>query len=1832
MSGEWLASLSAEAFPVVIDPTFNPTTWASQLTSFPSTGGSVLNVARAGVTTGLQTWRSTASLPIPTPPTGSGQPWKLTSAFLSVVDQPGTQTGYPSLQVLGHALQPMSFGSVVDGGQFLPTTGVTSAGPGLYSYTVDVASWIAAHPGSTAWFGFIADENLSHASTYEVLTGGLSVEYFYAQTPAPTSLSAPAGTISTTTPLLQAIPVTGENTTVYYRYVVSTEQYGAGQVLDSGWVTSSSFQVPDGALADGMTYYARVWAAIGTPWGSPGDYFYVPPANPSITTTLTIKKRLGGGGPAPTDTVGAVPGSTATPSEGAPSPGVGPASVTVNMVTGNLAVAVNTHPLSTLAGAAGVALNYDSLGANGLDGSAHGLYARYSTGSTVLGQRVDPNVNFSWTNSPMGGYTTGPITVEWTGTVTKPNTTGAWHLGGTVRSGTMSIYVDGSSTAYRTVTQTTPLFGAALTSWVPGSVHDIRITYTSTTLRGVQLWAYDDGLTSAQSSVVVPTNMLTPRATGLPAGWRLSANPYSGSWTRLDDLGTQVVLHSSTGATATFTRRTDGTYSPPPGSTDLLTVATATVSGLMNAGEFTISSGTMQMIFGSDGWVKSVTTLADDLHPTALEYTYTTLSGTVSTPVLSKIKDRVTNRSIYLCYGTSACTGGGSSAAPDGLLGRINYWDATNTILTYVNGQLTRITNPGGITADLGYDSSGRLISLRDPLAYDAIAAGQRSDCPAASSSTPTCSTHITFDTASKVATVTQPAPTPGATRTTRTYTTLTSTTAKVQITGFSPSSGYASWVRWDGQGRIVEQKDAKGRSTTTIWDPNIDRPLVAINPTGLQTTNVYDSFTQYLTDQYGPAPSNCFSASAPYTPTGSCSVTMPRTQHRYDEGTQSLAATFWDNPYFAGPPKLHSTGPGGTGPSGPGCTANTMCTQWNTLPVTPSGITRPSSVPSHVFTWGARLTGIIDVAEANILLPVTTQRVLLYIDGQLYADVDTPYANCEGWMDYGQWEVGPCNIPPMIPAGKHRIQIDFLGAGTQTLNGIWLMWNPFLANAILSPDYGLETSTVDPDGKTVSTSHSDPTAGIGPELGLVTSVTQDPGGLALTSTTSYEAPSSGRWLRKTATTLPAGTTTGYTHYCSTNTVSPSDCDAGFVGAVASACGVTANASQWGLVAQQTDPAPNPSTAPRVQQFVYDPLGRIVGRRVGPSNAFGPWQCTSYDNRGRTISQTYPALGSAAARTVTYTYSVGGNPLGTSVADYDSTVTSTVDLLGRIVEYTDGVGRVTTYAYDSTGRVTSTATGAAQVVQTYDANSSQLSTVEVKINGAVQASAAISYESTTGRTSGVAYNGGQMYLSVAYDGYGNQSGMWFEQNATPDPVRIVGSTITRSPGGRQIDSYVETGNWNLIDPNPSGNNYTYDGAGRLATAYVAGGWFDYSYANNPTGDNCATLVTGANIQAGKNTNRTAATWHTTTGPATSTHSCYNTADQLKATITDGGTPNTTFNYDTRGNQTLDGPDSYTWDSADRLAGITNATTTVTYLRDALDRPFYRAVNGSGNFYGYNGFGDTPAALLDDDTNITQRFFYLPGGVLVTINASSYRTWSYPDLNGHYITTTDNAGTRLSPISSYDPWGATVPGSIVVNNMNATTDLAAYGISGKLEEHATTQPLILMGARPFNPADARFIAVDPVQGGCANAYVYAYGDPLNVKDLTGKNACQDFYGYVPPAAYAAGLLQLVSVFSTAGLAVKAALFLARSAFNKVADVQSESRRGDVQAALGSTVVAPSGVFTRSDREILALGFAHGLLPYDLRVGSAYQIGQTQFQTDCWAGGLPYVGWKRTGQYE
>ena len=131
---------------------------------------------------------------------------------------------------------------------------------------------------------------------------------------------------------------------------------------------------------------------------------------------------------------------------------------------------------------------------------------------------------------------------------------------------------------------------------------------------------------------------------------------------------------------------------------------------------------------------------------------------------------------------------------------------------------------------------------------------------------------------------------------------------------------------------------------------------------------------------------------------------------------------------------------------------------------------------------------------------------------------------------------------------GWKPITIDYAtnGSGSSAFGTSWRQGTgAFVRIPVTSttPGYGLATSSTDPDGHVTVTSYFDAGAGLGPEDGLATSTTVDPGGLALVNSTIYEPLTSG-YRREVSHQLPTGAASTVTtaYYGSTETADLSVC------------------------------------------------------------------------------------------------------------------------------------------------------------------------------------------------------------------------------------------------------------------------------------------------------------------------------------------------------------------------------------------------------------------------------------------------------------------------------------------------------------------------------------------------------------------------------------------------------------------------------------------------------------------------------------------------------------------
>ena len=994
VDAQWLAALPGSAFPLTLDPEIQPeapanqescassgcvsggpfdigtlgtATWAGatsfDLTAFLNQGYSVYQagVELVPVVGGVQESYSSCD----------GQPPSCPTTQIQLFDQGGTKpTKYSDV---GSATGPCGGSQVMstalDGiGQLRPDVDATKA----------VRCWLANNIGP-GWLGYTeAPGSPGGATPLRQYSSYFAADLETPPPPSQVTNLTQGQVLATTSPTLQASPVllTSAQAADYlnpmYDYQITTGSVpGAGLVLSSGEMedltpctvgqsgctdTPPSWLVPTGALEEGVTYHAWVladWVQNGSGFSPEG----LPEVQPPLTwgITFTVNLGLGSGGPSPTDQVGAVPGQTSTPAQGAPTPGLPASKATINLVDGNLSVGFSTPKLNTVSGGLSLGFTYNSLslseaGQRGPQGLAGSFYndtngQDFSTdnvgsaGDVLVGQRVDPTVNFDLGvgGSLVNGQSANQSAARWTGFVTLPNTgkSGQWKLGDISSDGTqISLGTTGTYCPNNLCLadwgphglQSSPTWGSSAFSATAGTPIPITVDWHHESANPSAVRIFAEQLVAGSPVVYqIPASWLTHSPSVLPAGWTFNANATATSWVGLTDHGSSVTVFSADGTGYEFINRGGGNYTPPA----LFTTDNLKVD---SSGNYVLDDPSgLVYTFNPSGALSSAVSAADDQHPAALQYTYT---GTQ----LTSIKDLVSSRVTSLTYGSSCSPPTGFFAAPPGVLCDIAFWDGTSTVLAYnAQGELARISNyvttsnPTGVVYDMAYNSSEQLTAVRDPLAYQAIQAGVRSDCPATASSTPTCETQYFYDSSNRVAVVTQPAPSPGAAQPGRIYCygyalANTSTSlgcaqpaggvTSVGVEGLYPSVGFDERVSYDNRNRIVASADSAGLLTAYTWDSS-DRPLTTINPTLVETSTAYDTQGHPIAT-YGPAPSSSFQSNG--LPIAGHNVPTATTQ--YDGGMSGLAAAWYTNPNVAGNPAYHTLSAlneswtGGTSPS----------------------------------------------------------------------------------------------------------------------------------------------------------------------------------------------------------------------------------------------------------------------------------------------------------------------------------------------------------------------------------------------------------------------------------------------------------------------------------------------------------------------------------------------------------------------------------------------------------------------------------------------------------------------------------------------------------------------------------------------------------------------------------------------------------------------------------------------------------------------------------------------------------------------------------------------------
>lgn len=635
----WLRSQPADIFPLAVDPSFSSGVGQGGAVTVDSAGGrSTSTTISVGAQSGVV---SRAAIHFPQYEQWLNEGYRAYFSTLEFFQQDAssaasTLTVYDQGQVDPSTVR---FGAI---GTDVSVSGSVDVPTNIAD--VDVARTVDrwyAQGLTDQWFGIRGTESGDTLHSFDVF---MTMNVYQPPEPSRVTNLTSDQVLATTTPTLEAEEIApsaeisttaGGNEPVYVYQITTAPAPGTGTLVSSGELHQDvsagdpppSWPVPPGTLQEGITYYAWVL----TDWYT-NVHDNVPPTVPPSGwgVPFTVDLGLGEGGPSPTDEVGAVPGETSTPSEGAPNPALPPSKVTVNLVDGNASIAVDTPEVNTVSGGAGLRFTYNSLAATEIGLS--GLRGRYYNDADddgvitpgtdpLVAERTDPTVSFDLapTEASVAGQDPARALARWEGFLSLQPADHTWKLGAiaadgvTITSGSDVLLDDAGPHD----PGDPPTFGDTFPS-TTGMPIRIDWHHSSSRPSVARVFAQDQSVTDANGEHPIyplDPSWLTRSPEVLPAGWTFDAAATSGRWVSLADHGSSVTLYSGDGSGHEFTAAGDGTYIPPPEAPgDLLSASPD--------GGFTLRSAGLTYTFGPTGALTSLVTAADDREPAALEYAY----------------------------------------------------------------------------------------------------------------------------------------------------------------------------------------------------------------------------------------------------------------------------------------------------------------------------------------------------------------------------------------------------------------------------------------------------------------------------------------------------------------------------------------------------------------------------------------------------------------------------------------------------------------------------------------------------------------------------------------------------------------------------------------------------------------------------------------------------------------------------------------------------------------------------------------------------------------------------------------------------------------------------------------------------------------------------------------------------------------------------------------------------------------------------------------------------------------------------------------------------------
>ena len=583
-----------------------------------------------------------------------------------------------------------------------------------------------------------------------------------------------------------------------------------------------------------------------------------------------------------------------------------------------------------------------------------------------------------------------------------------------------------------------------------------------------------------------------------------------------------------------------------------------------------------------------------------------------------------------------------------------------------------------------------------------------------------------------------------------------------------------------------------------------------------------------------------------------------------------------------------------------------------------------------------------------------------------------------------------------------------------------------------------------------------------------------------------------------------------------------------------------------GNVTQVTDPRGLVTT------YTYDALGRRTQVQAPPatSGRAAPVTVFNYDGQDRVTKVTDP-------RSLVTAYTIDG--LGNTTAQQSpdtGTTNATYDAAGNLITRTDARGKTTTYTYDALNRLTkATYASGTPTVMEYDGGTSPQPNDIGHLTKITDESGSTRFQydgfgnlvrmAQTSTANSVTVT---QTVSYAYGTSGSSTGHVVSQTYPSGNVigysydaggRIAGLTLTTAKGNTALLSNIQyqpfgkptgwtwgngTAYTRSFDLNgrltqfplgaTTGTGATPNGLSRTVNYDVASRITAYTHTDT-TGSPSSSTATAANQTFGYDDNDRLISYlpaassqsysydanGNRTGQTIGGSSYTQTIDPAsnRQTASTGPTP-TTNSYDAAGNQTNDGNVTYSYSDRGRLASVTTAGTTTSYLYNGLGQRITKTgsnVPSGATRYAYDDAGHL-IGEYDQAGSPIQETVYLGDTPVATVkNGTAYYIYADQIDTPRVITDTNNL--MVWRWDQADPFGVAAP------NENPTS-LGAFTYNlrfpGQVYDAETGKHYNVN--RDYDPVGGRYVQSDPIglNGGQWSTYGYVDGNPLTFSDPLG----------------------------------------------------------------------------------------------------------------------------------